>query len=151
MLTLQDMAHDLRLTPSLSRLPCIREKGAGLQAAGGTAPPPPLDVDRTWVGVGVGRDLTAPLGEDLTSGGEESDLRSTVRNILSSELTPLLPESEGSKDSLSASPMSSLGLSGEGRGGEKGNPPSLGDPFASRSMPSGKGAGVKHLTWSVEL
>lgn len=149
MLTLQDMAHDLRLTPSLSRFPCIREKGAGLQAAGGTAPPPPLDV--SWVGVGVGRDLAAPLGEDLTSGGGEgSDLRSTVRSILSSELTPLLPGSEGSEVSLSASPMSSLGLRGEGRGGEKGNP-SLGDSFVRRSMLSGQGAEVRHLTCSLEL
>ena len=54
-LTLHAMAQDLRFTPSFSRLACIREKGAGLQAAGGTAPPPPLDdAESAGTGTGVG-------------------------------------------------------------------------------------------------
>jgi len=44
--------------------------------------------------------------------------------------------------SLSASPISSLGLSGEGRGGENGNP-SFGESFTKRFTPEGMGAELR--------
>lgn len=84
---------------------CRREKGAGLHAAGGTTP---------------------PLSDGSTGLGSES--RPAVSESRQSSCKVLSTESAlgGSKVALSASPMRSLGLSGDGRGGEKGKP-SLGE------------------------
>ena len=84
---------------------CRRENGAGLHAAGGTTP---------------------PLSEGSTGLG--SEFRPAVSGSRLSSCKVLSTESAlgGSKVVLSASPMRSLGLSGDGRGGEKGKP-SLGE------------------------
>lgn len=99
------IAQDLLLAPPFPLAVCRREKGAGLHAAGGT---------------------TLPLSDGSTGLGSEfrpavSESRLSSCKVLSTESA-----SRGSKVALSSSPVRNLGLSGDGRGGEKGKP-SLGE------------------------
>ena len=122
------MAHDLRLTTPPALPPTRkREKGAGLQEAGGTAPLHPLspeyplsleEVVVTEVG-GV-----EPKLIDFSSSSNELIVTSLPVSDGGSKVTDegSKVNDKGSKVSLSARPTSNFGLRGEGRGGENGNP-----------------------------
>ena len=126
------MAHDLRFTPVFFPPTRICENGAGLLAEGGTIPPLLDDDDAIAMGL-VDELFEFKLNSFSSFSSNSTDLSQLQLASGEGSKFTLVPSDERSqfnlvvsdeelKFNLSARPTSSLGLSGEGRGGEKGKP-----------------------------